>query len=102
MPCFTTSCQQLVDDGRCELLRVPSGVRECRCKIQNRSSVILDVLSRKGLRLEVFDRSLDPLNIPERVLLHNFNDAEPVDREELAFLFFRSQAVDRLAKLLSE
>jgi hypothetical protein len=100
MPCFTSSCQQLADDGRCELLRVTTGVGERRSKFQDRSPVFFDVLSRKGLRLEFFDRSLDALDVLESVLLYDFNDAEPVDGEELAFLFFRGQAADRLAKRL--
>jgi hypothetical protein len=95
--CASTGCQQLVDDGRCELLWVPTGIREDFGKVENGPSVFLDVLSRKGLRLEFFDLLLDSLNVLEIVLLYNSDQLEPVENKELALLFVRDQAFNRLA-----
>jgi hypothetical protein len=93
-----TSRQQLVDDGRCELLWVPTGVCERLRKIENGLSVFLDVLSRKGLRLEFFDLLLNSLKVLQVVLLDHGHELEPVQNKELALLFFRNQSIDGLAQ----
>jgi hypothetical protein len=94
----STSRQQLVDDGRCELLWVPTSVGEQFGKLENVSSVFLDVLSRERLWLEFFDLLLDPLDVLEIVLLHNINQLEPVENKELVLFFIRYQSVNRLAQ----
>jgi hypothetical protein len=102
MACSATSCQQLVDDGRCELLWVATGVCEQISKLEDLSPVISDVLTRKGLWLEFFDLLLDPLDVLECVLLYDISHSEPIDGKELALLFIQSQSVNGLAQLLFE
>jgi hypothetical protein len=96
---FSSGLQQVLDDGHCAFLWVPSGIQKNLSMSQYSNSELLDVLSCKGLWQKRLALVLYTLDVLESVLLSNFSQVEPVDRKHLVLLCCRSQAVDGPSKL---
>jgi hypothetical protein len=102
MSCVASCCEEPIDDGQCELLWVLSGVYKGFGELENVRAVFSDVFSGLRLRRQLLDLILNALEVRERVLLYDFNQSKPMNREQSVLLLVRCEVLERLQKLLVE